>query len=79
MGISLFAFVYRKIPHHLLDLAKLSIGEKFSTAASVMAEQVLDVQESFRLKLENSNAKYKASADKKRRERVFEGDMIMVY
>ena len=32
------------------------------------------------MKLEKSNAKYKATADKKRREKIFcEGDMVMMY
>jgi len=80
MGMSPFTIVYRKIPRHLLDLAKLPIGEKFNSVASVMTEQVLDVQESVRLKLEKSNAKYKETVDKKRREKVFEEvDMVMVY
>jgi len=38
MGISHFSIVYRKVAHHLLDLAKLSISEKYSSAASAMAE-----------------------------------------
>jgi len=42
--MSLFYIVYRKIPHHLLNLAKLSIDEKFSNAASVLVEEVIDVQ-----------------------------------
>jgi len=29
--------------------------------------------------LEKSNARYKATADKSRREKVLEGDMVMVY
>ena len=36
-GMLPFSIVYKKVPHHLPDLAKLPIGEKFS-AASVMAE-----------------------------------------
>ena len=45
-----------------------------------MAEQILNVQEEVRLKLEKFNVRYKAASDKKRRENVFEeGDMIMVY
>ena len=79
-GILPFAIVYRKIPYHLLDLAKLPIEEKFSSAASVMVEQVIDVQEDVRLKLEKSNAKYKKTTDKKRREKIFcKRDMVMVY
>jgi len=43
-----------------------------------MAEQVLNIQESVRLKLEKSNAKYKKTADKKKREKVFkERDMCI--
>ena len=45
-----------------------------------MVEQVIDVQEEVRLKLEKFNAKYKETADKKRREKIFcEGDMVMIY
>ena len=70
----------RKVPYHFLDLAKLPIGEKFSNVASAISEQVLDVQESVRLKLEKSNIKYKTTTDKKRREKVFEeGDIVMMY
>jgi len=77
--MSPFSIVYRKVSHYLLDLAKLYIGEKFSNAASAMAKQILDVQEEVRLKLE-SNARYKAATDKKRREKVFEEwDMVMIY
>ena len=43
MDKSLFAIVYRKVPHHILNLTKLPIEEKFSSAASSMAEQVIDV------------------------------------
>jgi len=67
-------------PHHLLDLAKLPIGEKFSSIASAIVEQTIDVQKEVRTRLEKSNVKYKATADKRRREKVFEeGDMVMVY
>jgi len=64
-SMSPFSIVYRKVPHHLLDLAKMSIEYKFSSVASIMAEQVLDVQEEVRLKLEKSNARYKTATDKK--------------
>ena len=33
-----FSIIYWKVPYHLLDLAKLSIGEKFSNAVSAMTE-----------------------------------------
>jgi len=38
----------------LLNLAKLSIGEKFSNAASAMAEQDINVQKEIRTRLRNS-------------------------
>ena len=60
-----FAIIYRNVPHHLLNLAKLPIGEKFSSAASIMAGQVVDVQESVRSKLEKSNTKYKIAATRR--------------
>jgi len=64
--MSSFAIVYRSVPHHPLDLTKLSIGKKFSNTASTMVEQVQHVQEQVRLKLEKANAKYKAITEKKR-------------
>jgi len=68
------------IPYHLLDLAKLSIGEKLSSADSTIAEQVLHIHELVRLKLEKSNSKYMTPANKKRREKIFEeGDMVIMY
>ena len=42
-GMLPFAIVYRKVPHHILNLTKLPIEEKFSSAASGIAEQVIDV------------------------------------
>jgi len=45
-----------------------------------MAEQVIDIQKKVRIRLEKSNARYKGTTDKKRREKMFkEGDMVMVY
>ena len=80
MGMSLFVIVHRKVPHHLLDLGKLPIGEKFSSAGFVMAEQIIYVQEEVQLKLEKSNEKNKEAADKKRREKIFcEGETVMLY
>jgi len=70
-GMSPFAIVYRKAPHHPLDLGQLQVGEKFSNAASTLAEQVLGVQEQVRSRLEKSNARHKVTADKKRKEKLF--------
>ena len=38
MSMSPLSIIYQKVPHHLLDLAKFSLGEKFSNVASAMAE-----------------------------------------
>jgi len=46
--MSLFSIVYQKVPYHLLDLVKFPIGEKFSSAAGAMAEQIIDVQKEVR-------------------------------
>ena len=78
--MSPFSIVYRKVPHHLLNSAKLHIDEKFSSVSSVMTEQTIDVQKEVRTGLEKFNARYKTAADKRMREKVFkEGDMMMVY
>ena len=53
-SMSPFSIVYQKVPQHLLNLAKLSIGEKFSNAASAMAEQDINVQKEIRTRLRNS-------------------------
>ena len=53
IGMSYFSIIYKKVYHHLLDLAKLPIREKFSSAASAMAEQILDAQEEIDQSLRN--------------------------
>ena len=80
MTMSLFFIGYRMVPHHLLKLAKLPIGKKFSSAVSTMVEQKIDVQKEVRARLDKSNVRYTTTVDKRRREKVFEkGDMMMVY
>src|SRR3954467_11857618 len=45
-----------------------------------MANEVQDVQAEVRKKLEETNARYKAAADKHRRSKIFkEGDSVMVF
>jgi len=63
----LISIVYRKVPYHLLDLAKLPSGEKLSSSASAMAEQTLDVQKEVQARLEKFNARYKAALIKEER------------
>jgi len=47
-GMLPFSIVYRKVPHHLLDLAKLPISEKFSNAVSARAEQAIELKRMFK-------------------------------
>ena len=61
--VTLFYYLSEGISSSL-DLAKLSIGKKFSNAASAMAEQAIDVQKEARIRLEKFNARYKAVVDK---------------
>jgi hypothetical protein len=51
-----------------------------SIAAEHMADKIKAIQEKVRTNLEESNAKYKAAADRKRRAKIFQiGDLVMVY
>ncbi|XP_073263062.1 uncharacterized protein [Populus alba] len=79
-GKTPFQVVYCQPPSHALDLVPLPKLPGMSIAAEHMADRVKAIQEEVRQKLEESNAKYKAAADRKRRLKVFtEGDLVMVY
>jgi hypothetical protein len=63
-----------------VDLIRLPKGHRVSIAAERMAEDVRDIQLEVKQKLEETNAKYKAAADKHRRSKVFEvGDSVMIF
>jgi len=65
---------------HALDLAPLPKLPGMSIAAEHMADKIKAIQEKVRTNLEESNAKYKAAADRKRRAKIFQiGDLVMVY
>ena len=79
-GKTPFVMIYVLPPRHTMDLVRLPKGLGFSVAVENMATQPQAVHEEVRQKLEETNAKYKAAADKHRRRKVFEeGDSVMVF
>ncbi|BBG96453.1 transposable element gene [Prunus dulcis] len=79
-GKSPFSIVYTAIPNHVVDLVKLPRGQQTSVAAKNLAEEVVAVRDEVKQKLEQTNAKYKAAADRHRRVKVFqEGDSVMIF
>ncbi|CAL2276889.1 unnamed protein product [Prunus armeniaca] len=79
-GKSPFSIVYTAIPNHVVDLVKLPRGQQTSMAAKNLAEEVVAVRDEVKQKLEQTNAKYKAAADRHRRVKVFqEGNSVMIF
>jgi hypothetical protein len=79
-GKTPFQIVYYQPPRHALDLAPLPKLPGMSIAAEYMADRIKAILEEVRTNLEESNARYKAAADRKRRAKIFQvGDLVMVY
>ena len=79
-GKSPFAIVYCVPPKHALDLVPLPEPLGVSQVAENMANLIQAMQEEVRQKLEATNAKYKETADQKRRETIFNvRDLMLVY
>ena len=79
-GKSPFQVVYRHNPQGVLDLVQLPLGDRVSDDGEAFAEQLHQLQENVRCKLQDNNERYKASTDATRRYQVFNaGDLVMVY
>lgn len=75
-----FPLSTQKVPQHALSLIKLPKDAENSVAAKQMAEQWQSVTAEVKQKIEQSNAKYKQAADKRRRGQVFAvGDQVMLF
>ena len=77
---SSFSIVYMKCPNHALDLVNLPKVPDLSVTTGDLANQVQEVQEDVKNKLEKANAKYKMEAYKHIRFKSFEvGTEVMVF
>lgn len=63
-GKSPFVVIYIVIPNHVVDLVKLPRGPGVCVSAEGMAKDVMAIREEVRRRLEKTNAKYKAVAEK---------------
>jgi len=70
-GKTPFQIVYYQPPRHALDLAPQPKLPGMSIAAEHIADQIKAIQGEVRTNLEESNARYKATADRKRRAKNF--------
>ncbi|GJW19177.1 RNA-directed DNA polymerase [Tanacetum coccineum] len=77
-GFSPFEVVYKTSPRHVVDLVDLP-GKK-NIQANRMVEEVQATHEVVRANITEANAKYKFTADKHRRKKLFQvGDEVMVF
>ena len=78
IGKSPFEVIYGKQPMHLYDIAPLPEMGRNSLNGENMADLMKKLYEEIRLKIKESNAKYKKYADQKRCSQSFqEGDMMV--
>ena len=80
-GKTPFEIVTRMKPRGVFDLRDVIVNEeKRSVEGEVFAEYMTSLHKEVKLKLEQSNWKYKENVDKSRRHHVFEvGDEVMVH
>lgn len=63
MPEALFLVVYVSPPKQVINLARLPNGIKKSVVAEALVEQVHDVLDEVKQRLEQTNAKYKVAVD----------------
>ena len=74
-----FEIVYGMQPASVLDLSNLPLPKKEHPKATDLVEFIQQLHADIKKKIEVSNAKYKAQADKKKRQVIFkEGDLVRV-
>ena len=79
-GKSPFQVIYGHNPQGVLNLVQLPLGDRVSDDGEAFAEQLHQLQEDVRQRLQDNNERYKASTDATRRYQVFNvGDLVMVY
>ena len=77
IGLSLFTIIFGSNPHAPLDLAPIPDMKRTNMTAEDLIIQIQEGHKATIQKLQESTAKYKASADKKRRAIEFEeGDFV---
>ncbi|XP_038685691.1 uncharacterized protein LOC119985465 [Tripterygium wilfordii] len=79
-GKSPFSLIYTQVPRHVVDLVGLPDAPGVSVPAGSFAKDSQAIQAEVKKKLEATNAKYKAAADKHKRAKLFqEGDTVMMF
>ena len=80
IGKKPFEIVTRMHPRGILDLRDVTGEEKRSTVGEEFSDFMESLHKKVKLRLEQSNQKYKENADKSKRHHVFEvGDEVMVH
>ena len=79
IDMSPFEAVYGRNPNSPMDLITLPTNDRFSGDAKDMVDYIQKLHEKVRKRLEESNKKYKETADKHRRHTEFqEGDLVWI-
>ena len=66
------SIVYTKVPKHALDLVKLPKMVEYSIPTKHIAEHWQSTTKEVNAKIEKANAKYKETANKRRKHQLFE-------